>query len=80
MYVYVPVLKKLILVSVAGETSQYFYSSLDGMLGLHKGTPLHPPPPPNIKFAGTHTFIHLGGEEGGTVRVIKSVLAKNTTQ
>ena len=43
MYVYVPVLKKLILVSVAGETSQYFYSSLDGMLGLHKGTPLHPP-------------------------------------
>ena len=51
------------------------------MLDLHKGTPLPPPPPPpNIEFAGTHTFIDLGGDEGGTVRVIKSVLAKNTTQ
>ena len=37
-------------------------------------------PPPNIKFAGTHTFIHLGGDEGGIVTVIKSVLAKNTAQ
>ena len=29
MYVYVPVLKKLILISVAWEISQYFYPSLD---------------------------------------------------
>ena len=42
MYVYVPVLKKLILVSVAWVTSQYFYSSLDGMLDFHKVTPSHP--------------------------------------
>ena len=61
MYVYVPVLKKLILVSVAWVISQYFYPSLDEMLDLQKGTP---PPPPllNIKFAGTHVFIHMGGE------------------
>ena len=47
------------------------------MLDLHKGTPS---PSPNIEFAGPHAFIDLGGDEGGTVRVIKSVLAKNTTQ
>ena len=39
MYVYAPVLKKLILVSVAWVTSQYFYSSLDGMLDLRNVTP-----------------------------------------
>ena len=62
MYVYVPVLKKLILVSVAWVISQYFYPSLDGMLDLHKGTPPPPHPLLNIKFAGTHVFIHVGGE------------------
>ena len=63
MYVYVPVLKKLILVSVAWVISQYFYPSLDEMLDLHKGTPPHPLL--NIKFAGTHVFIHVGGERHG---------------
>ena len=62
MYVYVPVLKKLILVSVAWVISQYFYPSLDGMLDLHKGNPPPPHPLLNIKFAGTHVFIHVGGE------------------
>ena len=44
-YVYVPVLKELILVSVAlrsDKLSQCFYSCLDGMLSLCKVTP--PPP------------------------------------
>ena len=40
----------------------------------------YPLPPLNIKSAGTHTFIDLGGDEGGIVRVIKSVLANNTAQ
>ena len=73
MYVYVPVLKKLILVSVAWVTSQYFYSSIDGMLDLHKVTL---PPPLNVQVP-MHLYTWV---EGGTVRVIKSVLANNTTQ
>ena len=65
-YVYVPVLKELILVSVAlrsDKLSQCFYSCLDGMLSLRKVTPS--PPPPNIKFAATHLYTWV---ERGTVR------------
>ena len=71
MYVYVPVLKKLILVSVAWVTSQYFYSPIDGMLDLHK---INPSPKLQVPM---HLYTWV---EGGTVRVIRSVLAKNTTQ
>ena len=75
MYVNVPVLKKLILVSVAWVISQYFYPSLDGMLDLHKGTP-----PPRLTLNLQVPIYLYTWVERDIVRVIKSVLAKNTTQ
>ena len=75
MYVTVPVFK---------EAYPGFCSMSDQSVFLPlprwNARPSQIPPPPRPKFAGTHAFIQVGGDQGGTVRVIKSVLAKNTTQ
>ena len=76
--------KKVCLCSCLKEAYPGFCSMRDQSIFLllprWDARPSQRYPPPNIEFTGTHTFIDLGGDEGGTVRVIKSVLAKNTTQ
>ena len=67
-----PIRPELILLFIAWSNLEYFSSPLYGMRVHCRAIPT-----PSIKSSGTHSYTWV---ERGTMRVIKSVLPKNTTQ